>query len=145
MATDDADAPDEIDFDDRELCSDDACIGVIGEDGKCNECGRAGKRPAGGARAAASATANGASAADKAKAHLDKAFKADKGGKPDKQLSKPPKAGKGGGSASSGGGGGGEGDADWDNRELCSDGSCIGVIGKDGRCNECGKAAESGG
>ncbi|MCC6998277.1 MAG: hypothetical protein IT370_26920 [Deltaproteobacteria bacterium] len=135
MAPDDADAPDEIDFDDRELCSDDACIGVIGEDGKCNECGRAGKRPAGGARAV-NTNATGASAADKAKAHLDKAFKADKGGKPDKQLSKPPKAGSGAGAA-----GGGDGDSDWDNRELCSDGSCIGVIGKNGKCNECGKAA----
>ena len=40
---------------------------------------------------------------------------------------------------------GGGGDSDWDNRELCSDGSCIGVIGKDGKCNECGKAAGSGG
>lgn len=29
--------------------------------------------------------------------------------------------------------------ADWDNRRLCSDGSCIGVIGPDGRCKECGK------
>ena len=29
--------------------------------------------------------------------------------------------------------------SDWDNRRLCSDGSCIGVIGPDGRCKECGK------
>jgi hypothetical protein len=27
------------------------------------------------------------------------------------------------------------------NRRLCSDDSCIGVIGEDGRCRECGKAA----
>lgn len=27
----------------------------------------------------------------------------------------------------------------WENRRLCSDESCIGVIGPDGRCKECGK------
>jgi len=30
-------------------------------------------------------------------------------------------------------------DDDWENRVLCSDESCIGVIGPDGRCKECGK------
>lgn len=30
-------------------------------------------------------------------------------------------------------------DDDWDNRVLCGDGACIGVIGPDGRCKECGK------
>jgi hypothetical protein len=28
---------------------------------------------------------------------------------------------------------------DFSNRVLCSDGTCIGVIGADGRCKECGK------
>ena len=28
-------------------------------------------------------------------------------------------------------------DIDWDKRTLCSDESCIGVIGPDGRCKEC--------
>jgi len=28
---------------------------------------------------------------------------------------------------------------DWENRTLCSDESCIGVIGPGGRCKECGK------
>ena len=30
-------------------------------------------------------------------------------------------------------------DDDWENRVLCSDGNCIGVIGPDGNCKECGK------
>jgi hypothetical protein len=34
------------------------------------------------------------------------------------------------------------GGADWENRVLCSDESCIGVIGPDGRCKECGKSYE---
>lgn len=33
-----------------------------------------------------------------------------------------------------------EGPIDFANRTLCSDGACIGVIGLDGRCKECGKA-----
>ncbi len=28
---------------------------------------------------------------------------------------------------------------EWADRRLCSDGNCIGVIGPDGRCKECGK------
>ena len=35
--------------------------------------------------------------------------------------------------------GNGEGPVDFDSRKLCSDGTCIGVIGADGRCRECGK------
>jgi hypothetical protein len=30
-------------------------------------------------------------------------------------------------------------DPDWENRVLCSDGNCIGVIGPDGHCKVCGK------
>jgi len=32
-----------------------------------------------------------------------------------------------------------EADLAWENRILCSDESCIGVIGPDGCCKECGK------
>ena len=32
-----------------------------------------------------------------------------------------------------------KGAIDFDSRKLCSDGTCIGVIGPDGRCKECGK------
>jgi hypothetical protein len=32
-----------------------------------------------------------------------------------------------------------ETDLDWENRRLCSDDSCIGVIGADGRCRICGR------
>jgi hypothetical protein len=31
-----------------------------------------------------------------------------------------------------------ETDLDWENRRVCSDDSCIGVIGADGRCGVCG-------
>ncbi len=32
--------------------------------------------------------------------------------------------------------------AEWSKRTLCSDGACIGVIGTDGRCKTCGKPAK---
>jgi hypothetical protein len=34
-----------------------------------------------------------------------------------------------------------EDDLDLENRELCPDGSCTGVLGDDGRCRECGRSA----
>ena len=32
---------------------------------------------------------------------------------------------------------------DWEDRKLCPDGACIGVIGADGRCGECGRTLEN--
>jgi hypothetical protein len=35
--------------------------------------------------------------------------------------------------------------SDWDQRQLCPDGSCVGVIGSDGTCKVCGHAAPNWG
>lgn len=35
-----------------------------------------------------------------------------------------------------------ENDLDLDERQLCPDGGCTGVIGDDGRCKECGAVAD---
>lgn len=86
----------------RELCPDGACIGLIGADGRCRECGRAGER--GGERGGSSSAAPSPSA-----------------GKPDADDAP------------------GE---EIDDRELCPDGMCIGVIGANRRCKVCGRAAE---
>jgi hypothetical protein len=100
-------APGAIDWENRRLCSDGNCIGVIGPDGRCKECGRP-EEPGGegeelGAevRSAPEPAVPALSAApvDAAEAAAD----------------------------------------DWESRRLCSDGNCIGVIGPDGRCRECGK------
>ena len=32
----------------------------------------------------------------------------------------------------------------WEDRILCSDGTCIGIIGPDGKCKECGKPYKPG-
>lgn len=97
----------------RQLCSDGNCIGVIGPDGRCKECGKpaeggpppqprgldenAPEGPSG-----ETEPADGETAAETAESD----------------------------------------DGDWANRRLCPDGNCIGVIGPDGRCKECGRPAE---
>jgi hypothetical protein len=89
------------DWEKRILCSDESCIGTVGSDGKCKECGKRydGKLP----EERISQSVNIAAS--------------------DQQVSVDAKT-----------------DDDWDKRVLCSDGSCIGVIGSDGRCKECGKS-----
>jgi hypothetical protein len=90
----------------RKLCPDGSCIGVIGNDGKCTECGRA---DLGGA---APADAAGWEAQDD-----------DTDGDPNAEAA--------------------DGSSEFDaKRRLCSDDTCIGVIGPDNRCTECGKPAE---
>ena len=91
------------DWENRILCSDESCIGVIGPDGRCKVCGKPyeDKEP---------------QAEEMDTAPLDDALHQD----PDVAPATPF-------------------DDDWENRTLCSDESCIGVIGPDGRCKECGK------
>jgi hypothetical protein len=93
------------DWDNRRLCSDGNCIGVIGPDGRCKECGRRHSADAGDVPPAAVVAASAAAPAIRLEAPTVAA----------------------------------EADDDWDNRRLCSDGNCIGVIGPDGRCKECGR------
>lgn len=95
---------DELD-EERELCPDDACIGIIGPDGRCKECGAKGS----GARGSAAA-ASGYSASE---------------AEPDSVAN-----------------GGADLDEE-DDRQLCPNGACIGLIGADGRCKVCGTPAAS--
>jgi hypothetical protein len=96
----------DLEWDDRRLCSDDACIGVIGAGNKCNVCGRPGPEGAPYRETAVNVVDEGALADD------SEAEAADASGEA----------------------------ADFDDeRELCSDDACIGLIGPDGLCKECGK------
>jgi len=36
-----------------------------------------------------------------------------------------------------------EGDSTFDDRQLCPDGACTGLLGTDGKCKECGRSAAS--
>jgi hypothetical protein len=106
-----AGTPDEAesasDWDNRRLCSDGSCIGVIGPDGRCKECGRLHSAEAGDAPPPAAEVVAAPAVTPGTR------FKA---------------------TAVTG-----ETDDDWESRRLCGDESCIGVIGPDGRCKECGR------
>ena len=106
------------DWENRVLCSDGSCIGVIGADGRCKECGKPyeGRLPDNfGSQPEATAP--------------------EPPSQPESESDRPhpPPEGEPGGTETPAGG------DDWENRVLCSDGICIGVIGADGRCKECGK------
>jgi hypothetical protein len=99
----------DIDWENRILCSDESCIGVIGPDGRCKECGM----PYDGELKETPAPADAADSSDEldvSNTHVES----------DEETIR-------------------QGDDDWENRVLCGDESCIGVIGPDGRCKECGK------
>jgi hypothetical protein len=90
---------------DRRLCSDGNCIGVIGPDGRCKECG---KPEAGGDGEPVITSEIPLPVAAEDQPHSAAEAAEDRGG-------------------------------EWSDRRLCSDGNCIGVIGPDGRCKECGQ------
>jgi hypothetical protein len=89
------------DWENRILCRDENCIGVIGPDGRCKECGKPYEELQ---------TPEAQTARPESEAVGDS-----KGSQEPVQ------------------------EDDWESRTLCSDESCIGVIGPDGRCKECGK------
>ena len=100
----------EIDWENRVLCSDESCIGVIGPDGRCKECGR---------------SYEGALSDEESRTEENDEPQASAEVDEDLDAAEPEQA---------------DTDySDWENRTLCSDESCIGVIGPDGRCKECGK------
>ena len=108
----------DIEWENRVLCSDGNCIGIIGPDGHCKECGKSyeGKLPTGLTQSPSESGVETYSSDDAE----------------DKMEDTPPVAPVPGGEKSRPG-------DDWENRTLCSDGNCIGIIGPDGNCKECGK------
>jgi hypothetical protein len=113
--SDDANAPasDHLaDFEplERELCTEGTCIGIIGPDGFCKECGRPGRATVIDPRT------QGLLADEEVAGELEAAvLQGDLPPAPD----------------------------DFADRSLCPDGACIGVIGSDGRCSECGRSASA--
>ena len=107
-------------WDQRLLCPDGACVGVIGDDGLCKVCGRAapnwgderlrGLEPA-------------AEDEDDDLEDDDDEYEDD-----DEDAEIQPEA-----PAEIG---------EWKERALCPDGACIGVIGDDDKCRVCGRSPE---
>ena len=93
----------------RVLCSDESCIGVIGADGRCKECGK----PYEGELPDVEVLIPETEEVSQSEPEPEENVAGD-----------PEESGE---------------DDDWSRRKLCSDGNCIGVIGFDGTCKECGK------
>lgn len=123
--TNDPNHKDDLDWENRRLCIDGNCIGVIGPDGRCKECGK----PAGDDSAIDSPPVTDEEIVeDAAESPPPKNETMD--GQPELvEIEDIP---------------GGDIDAEWENRRLCANGNCIGVIGPDGLCKECGNPAGEG-
>lgn len=104
-----------LDWENRVLCSDESCIGVIGADGRCKECGLTyeGDLPPTPAEAADEVGPAPQPAPDAGDPAVEK----------DEKMTEDESA---------------DIDEAWQQRTLCRDESCIGVIGPDGCCKECG-------
>ena len=87
----------------RRLCPDGSCVGILGRDGRCTECGQTGDPLA--AEADLQLAENGFEGVPPASLSVDEGF--DSG------------------------------------RTLCADGNCVGVVSEDGKCNVCGRPAET--
>ncbi|PIE68209.1 MAG: hypothetical protein CSA23_00065 [Deltaproteobacteria bacterium] len=104
------------DWDHRILCSDGNCIGVVGPDGRCKECGHAyeGELP------------------DATDFHEAPEVEDDHEAVPPSDVDTNSHEDNPAIDSDSL-------DDTWEDRTLCIDGNCIGIIGPDGRCKECGK------
>jgi hypothetical protein len=103
------------DWENRTLCSDGNCIGTIGSDGRCKECGKTYD----GVLKTAPSAGNVPEETNLNKiAHPPQNQEINKDKESEDSIA----------------------DEEWEKRVLCSDESCIGVIGPDGKCKECGKS-----
>ena len=126
----------DIDWENRVLCQDGNCIGVIGPDGFCKECGspyRGGGNTSAPEKASDSANFVFGDKDDEGPNAQETVTENSAGnsGEDEKNVDFDDVAQKP------------DADLEWEQRKLCSDGNCIGVIGPDGLCKECGKPYES--
>jgi len=140
-----------VDFERRFLCADGACIGVVGPTGYCRECGQP-LAPAdverfgqlfGPLSGRASAQGSGEESGYGTEALLTggtvPADAPPLRAAASHAVPAPP------GSLDGDGAGSEDSSApELETRELCPDGTCIGVIGSDGRCKDCGATLASG-
>jgi hypothetical protein len=103
---------DELDLDDRELCPDGACIGVLGSDRICKVCGKA---------------ADGTPFRGTPVSHTDETDEDEASASEDEDSEESEELEEQAAGSSFD-----------DDRKLCPDGTCVGVIGEDGRCKVCG-------
>jgi hypothetical protein len=121
------------DWDLRQLCPDGTCIGVIGPDGTCKTCGRVAPNW-GDYRTRGLIPVEDEDPDEDEDDEID-----DEGEDHDEDDDEDAVAAQAAGA-----------DAEpvpaphagaWDDRALCPDGACVGVIGANGRCKACGRSA----
>ena len=103
-------------WDHRQLCPDGSCVGVIGSDGTCKVCGRA--APNWGDERTRGLV-------EETDDDEDGDYEDDAEDAPDDRGPPSPS----------------DADSDWEQRTLCPDDACIGVIGADGTCSVCKRSA----
>ena len=117
----------DIDWKNRVLCDDGNCIGVVGPDGYCKECGKRYEGP----ESIQAGQPEGHCVETSPSETDEDDISAENNGEsppPDEEPENNAEIA--------------DLDSEWERRQLCSDGSCIGVIGPDGFCKECGKPYE---
>jgi len=114
----------DIEWEQRKLCRDESCIGVIGPDGRCKECGLPFEEgPSDGI------------VEEPAMENLEEYETEEESEESETEEELEDVEENGEEKFDLG--------LEWEQRTLCSDESCIGVIGPDGRCKECGKPYNS--
>ena len=116
------------DWDQRELCPDGGCIGVIGDNGTCNVCGKRGVAPV-----VSTPPAEAASEAEPRNTDFDE---------DDEYYYEDEDASDDDGSDGDGNDHEAPQAPGWTDRKLCPDGGCVGVIGDNGMCKVCGRKGE---
>jgi rubredoxin len=127
----DEETPMDLEWEQRTLCSDESCIGVIGPDGRCKECGLP---YTGGSSENIEQTPAESDFEDVAE---DEDADENEDVAEDEDVDEDMEEFSEDGDEET------PTDFEWEQRTLCSDESCIGVIGPDGRCKECGKPYDS--
>ncbi len=117
----------DIEWEQRTLCSDESCIGVIGPDGRCKECGLPYKSEDQQEFTEEQAASDSEAAEDDEDEFAEDEFTEDN---EDEEFAEDEEEDA-------------VTDIEWEQRTLCRDESCIGVIGPDGRCKECDLPYES--
>ena len=124
MENEDTKSQADIEWEQRTLCRDESCIGVIGPDGRCKECGLPFEEgPSDGiVEEPAIKNMEESEIEEELEEYETEEELEDVEENGEEKIDL---------------------DLEWEQRTLCSDESCIGVIGPDGRCKECGKPYET--
>ena len=131
MENEETKTQEDIEWEQRTLCRDESCIGVIGPDGRCKECGLPFEEgPSDGVKEEAAMENMEASETEEELEEYETEEELEEY-ETEEELEDVEENGEE------------DLDLEWEQRTLCSDESCIGVIGPDGRCKECGKPYET--